>query len=907
MAEELENNQKNTLEQAIQQFVDAQLRGERPDIDEFVKQYPGLEQKIRQRIRNLQEIDGLFSCLMQADDSDFAAEISEHNLIGQTLGDFKILSIIGTGGMGAVFLAHQISLDRDVALKVISDISGARKKSIERFGREAKVLAKISHPNIVPIYEVGQQGQYSYFAMEFVKGVSLSKIIDAVRKSPQSQKASDVMAKCLFESGISSTEQTKKENSGAEVDTDYIISISRIIISIASALEYAHKQGVLHRDVKPSNILIKPDGTAKLVDFGLARAETQQAITVSGEFFGTPSYVSPEQIRKPETVDCRSDVYSLAATYYECLTLRPPFEGNTVNETLTRVISQEAISPQKYCPRLSTDFNTVLLHALEKLPEDRYQTAADFAADIENVLDFRPITAKRPSITRRAYKAVRRNPIKIIVSLVITVAIAIGITLTILYVRENKIADAGRLHAEGLAKMASGHHAEALVCFKKALVKDPTHVQAAYLGALCYQELGDPNKAILLYKHAVKIGPNCAEAYFGLALGYQVLNRWEESIGPLEKAVMLDPNNANYKEVLAAAYQQSENYQDAIKTYREYLAIKPDNASVCNRLGYCCSMYKQYGDAVQAYKKTIQLEPKNVTAHLSLGWCYLQLREYKPAIKSAEEALRLDPENLGAASCIIASYFNLGQNDKFIEACRKAMEIDPNYSIDWVIAGDYTPKPINSAPPYLTADPKTGKVDPNLAKCMYLAATYALLNRPECTIRLCQQAARIDPNQAMVYIQVAIAYQVLNRHKEAIDAFKKAISLDPNNYLYPAISLDLARSLAVTGQYQEAVDSYKKVIQIDPNDAETHSLLGDLYATLGRYQEAIESCTQACKLTDYKNHTYIATLANVYAKSGDFEKAVEYQKKAIELADDQAKKEYEKRLESYKAKKPWRE
>jgi serine/threonine protein kinase len=426
MAEPAENNQENIIEQAIQQFVDAQLRGQNPDINELVKKYPEFEDRIRQRIQNFQRINGLFECLMQEDDSDFAPEISEHNLIGQTLGDFKILSIIGTGGMGAVFLAHQISLDRDVALKVISDISGARGKSIERFKREAKVLARISHPNIVPIYEVGQEGPYSYFAMEYVKGVSLNKVVDAVRKAAASQKASDVMSKCLAEGAICGEKQTEAGDSGAEIDTDYIVSISRIIISIASALDYAHKQGVLHRDVKPSNILIKPDGTAKLVDFGLARAETQQTITVSGEFFGTPTYVSPEQIRKPETVDCRSDIYSLAATYYECLTLRPPFEGNTVNETLTRVISRPVVPPKKYCPRLSTDFNTVLLHALEKSPEDRYHTAADFSADIQNVLDFRPITAKRPSITRRTYKTLRRNPLKFVMVVVCILVIILG-------------------------------------------------------------------------------------------------------------------------------------------------------------------------------------------------------------------------------------------------------------------------------------------------------------------------------------------------------------------------------------------------------------------------------------------------------------------------------------------------
>ncbi len=425
---ESEHNSEDIIEQAVQRFVDGQLQGQHPDIDEFVKQYPEFESQIRQRIQNLQEINSLFDCLMQADDSDFDDTTTKYELVGQTLGDFEILKMIGQGGMGAVFLARQFSLDREVALKVISSVGGAQVKNLDRFKRESKVLAKISHPNIVPIYEVGHQGPYFYFAMEYVKGVSLDKILSSIRKAKSGDKASVVMHRCLeVQASIYDNNRPDDDKpNGAEIDTDYIVEMSRIIVGMASALDYAHKKGILHRDIKPSNILISSDGTAKLVDFGLAKGQTQETITITGEFFGTPSYVSPEQIRKPEAVDCRSDVFSLAATYYECLTLRPPFGGDTVNEILTKVISREAIPPKKYCPRLSTDFNTVLLHALEKSPDDRYQTAGDFVADIRNILEFKPITAKRPSITRRVYKTLRRNPFKVAAAGVLIVAIILG-------------------------------------------------------------------------------------------------------------------------------------------------------------------------------------------------------------------------------------------------------------------------------------------------------------------------------------------------------------------------------------------------------------------------------------------------------------------------------------------------
>lgn len=151
MTELLGDNQKDTFEKAVEQFVEAQLDGREPDIEEFVRQYPGMEDRFRRRVRDLREIDGLFTGLMQADGSSSASPAVGHDLVGKRLGDFEVVRLIGTGGMGAVFLAHQISLDRDVALKVVSEVGGARSRAIERFKREAVTLAQLSHPNIVPV------------------------------------------------------------------------------------------------------------------------------------------------------------------------------------------------------------------------------------------------------------------------------------------------------------------------------------------------------------------------------------------------------------------------------------------------------------------------------------------------------------------------------------------------------------------------------------------------------------------------------------------------------------------------------------------------------------------------------------------------------------------------------------
>jgi tetratricopeptide (TPR) repeat protein len=958
MTESPEHNSENIIEQAVQRFADAQLQGQQPNIDEFVKQYPEFESQIRQRIQSLQKIDSLFDCLMQADDSDFSDAIAEYNLIGQKLGDFEILKMIGQGGMGAVFLARQVSLDREVALKVISHIGGAQVKHLDRFKRESKVLAKISHPNIVPIYEVGQHGPYSYFAMEYVKGVSLDKVLSSIRNAKPDEKASEVMHKCLEVQTSVAVDKNNNSN-GAEIDTDYIVRISRIIVSIASALDYAHNKGILHRDVKPSNILINTEGTAKLVDFGLAKAETQQTITITGEFFGTPSYVSPEQIRKPETVDCRSDVFSLAATYYECLTLHPPFGGDTVNETLTQVISREAIPPKKYCPRLSTDFNTVLLHALEKLPEDRYQTAADFSTDIANLLEFKPITAKRPSITQRAYKTLRRNPLKITIVGISILVVVLSYFVYSSFIQTRNKTNIIKFHTAGLREYEAGRFTEAVTFFKKVLEVNPKDAEAYYSIGECYA-LEDNEKAIEAYQQAIKIDPKHAAAYWGLGLCYGAMKHYQESIDSYRQAIKIDHHNADTHLGLGDSYVAIEHYEEAIESYNQAALIEPNDSEISQRLGDCYSKLGHYQKSIEAHKQSIKIGPSNALAWAGLGSCYLALGQNNKAVEALRQSLELERnplvyeelanayKALGSSSKTSKAYGNAGTHywhrgeyDCAVEAFLKSIKSEPDPSSYLGLGMAYTA--LGRHKEARNAFQQVTETTDNKLHLFHayqgLAGCLDKLGMYNDAIEAYRQAVSIQPEDYTSYSGLAIIYGGrLRKYKEAIEYMKKAIDLEPTEWelhmvlgtSYSAIGLyheaidSLNRSLKLKpneaqtlnsiglcyynlGSYDEAIKNYKQAIKIDPNFALAHSNLGLAYHILKRYREAVESHEQACKLTDYKNHAYIVSLAFVYAESGDFEKAIEYQKKAIELAADETKTEYEKRLEAYKANRPWRE
>src|SRR5262245_48941190 len=295
----------------------------------------------------------------------------------ERLGAYRLLARLGRGGMGLVFLAEDESLGRRVALKVVrpelSDSPAAR----ERFEREARAVARLRHPHIVTLHGAGREGDVRYLVMELLEGQGLDERIEAARAAGRTLPVVDVV------------------RWGAQ---------------LARALQYAHEHGVVHRDVKPSNIHVAHDGRALLLDFGVARELGADASTL-GAFVGSLPYAAPEQVAAHRGgVDGRTDVYALGATLYEALTGRRPFEGGTTEQLLRAVLHDEPQPPRKLLPGLPRDLQTVLLKALEKEPARRFASAAALADDLEAVLAFRPIAATPPAAPARAAKWLRRHP-----------------------------------------------------------------------------------------------------------------------------------------------------------------------------------------------------------------------------------------------------------------------------------------------------------------------------------------------------------------------------------------------------------------------------------------------------------------------------------------------------------------
>jgi serine/threonine protein kinase/tetratricopeptide (TPR) repeat protein len=306
-------------------------------------------------------------------------------------GDYELLEEIGRGSQGVVYRARQKSLNRTVAIKVIGLGHWATEAHLKRFRREAEAAASLNHPDIVPIYEVGERDGSCFFSMGLVEGGQLDEI--AQREAMPFRRAVELMAK------------------------------------LARTIHYAHEHGILHRDIKPGNILLDDKGEPHLTDFGLARlVETESTVTRTMEVLGTPSYMAPEQAAGNNArVSRATDVYGLGAVFYQLLTGYPPFAGGTTYETIRLLLETEPRQPRLWNPRIDRDLSTVCLKCLEKDPHGRYSSALALAEDLERWLRHEPIRARRTGILTKGRKWLRRNPTSgLLVASLVALAVAAG-------------------------------------------------------------------------------------------------------------------------------------------------------------------------------------------------------------------------------------------------------------------------------------------------------------------------------------------------------------------------------------------------------------------------------------------------------------------------------------------------
>jgi serine/threonine protein kinase len=427
------------LERLAEEFVERHRRGEHPALLEYVARHPDLAAEIRDLFPALIQVEKLKPAPGDLTGAfvPTSGVAAEH--VPERLGEFRILREIGQGGMGVVYEAEQESLGRHVALKVLPRHALFKTAYLERFRREAKAAGRLHHTNIVPVFGVGECDGMHYFAMQFIPGEGLDKVLHDLRRLRQApgtltakvKPTEESVAHSLLSGRFTACPATPAEGpsapstppapaaaegahgsstlSGSGPEGYYFRGIARVAVQVADALAYAHRQGVLHRDIKPSNLLLDQQGTVWITDFGLAKAEGADDLTQTGDIVGTVRFMAPERFDGRSLP--QSDVYALGVTLYEMLTLRPAFDDMNKARLVEKVLHEPPTRPRKIDPTIPRDLETVVLKCLAKDPAERYANAEVLADDLRRFLADRPILARRSNWRERTWRWCRRNPV----------------------------------------------------------------------------------------------------------------------------------------------------------------------------------------------------------------------------------------------------------------------------------------------------------------------------------------------------------------------------------------------------------------------------------------------------------------------------------------------------------------
>ncbi|MHC4401860.1 MAG: protein kinase domain-containing protein [Planctomycetota bacterium] len=434
------NKQGERVDELIAEYLKAVHSGQAPDRQALLARHPDLADDLAEFFADEDHFDSVAGAFREMTSSGGRSPLSVAtsptqrpddtpgstcDVQAQAFGDYQLLEEIARGGMGVVYKGYQVSLNRPVAVKMILAGRLASAADVRRFHTEAEAAAYLNHPNIVPIYEVGQHEGRPYFSMGLVEGGDLT---EHVARFTEDQRAA-----------------------------------ARLMATVAQAVHHAHQRGILHRDLKPRNILIDPAGQPQVTDFGLAkRMEQSSQLTQSGAVLGTASYMAPEQARAEKVVTTAVDVYSLGAILYELLTGRPPFRGRTPAGTILQLLDSEPQRPRGINPKIDRDLETICLKCTEKDPGRRYGSAAALAEDLNRWLAGKPISARPVSGRERLWRWCRRNPA---LAAVTTGAVAIIVLLSGFYawslLKENRETHQHLLNARAASGQATDARLEA--------------------------------------------------------------------------------------------------------------------------------------------------------------------------------------------------------------------------------------------------------------------------------------------------------------------------------------------------------------------------------------------------------------------------------------------------------------
>jgi TolB-like protein/Tfp pilus assembly protein PilF/predicted Ser/Thr protein kinase len=651
-------------------------------------------------------------------------------------GDYELLEVIGRGGQGVVYRARQKSLNRTVALKVIGLGHWAADAHLKRFRREAEAAASLDHSGIVPIYEVGERDGSCYFSMKFVEGGQLDAV---VKREPMPMRQA-----------------------------------VQLIAKVARTVHYAHEHGILHRDIKPGNILLDQKGEPHLTDFGLARlVETESTVTRTMEVLGTPSYMAPEQaVGNNDAVSSATDVYGLGAVLYQLLAGQPPFAGGTTYETIKLLLDTEPRQPRLWNPKIDRDLSTICLKCLEKDPKRRYSSALALAEDLERWLKHEPILARRTGIFMRSQKWMRRNPTgALLTASLVALGAAVGwIVWKSDLVRRPLTTGIAVLPFENLsdekedAFFADGVQDDILT--KLAKIADLKVISRTsvmqYRGKQDVRQIGDALGVSHLLEGTVR------RAGGKVRVNAQLIDTRTDN------HVWAEEYDRDVSDIFAIQTEIAKKIADQL-----HAKLSPDEKA---------AIAKQPTNDVSAYSLYV-----SAAALIdAVPWTPTPRQDALRGVDFLNQAIARDPAFL-------------------LAYCKLARAHDYLYFGD-----DHTPErlalaesAVNSA---LHLGPNSG--DAHLAMATHLYWGYLDYDRARQELAI---AARALPNDPRVFELSGFIERRQGRWAEAVHELERAVELDPRN----ARALqNLATTYILLRAYKEASDTWDRVLTINPNAIE---------------------------------------------------------------------------------------
>ncbi len=454
---------KDAHDQMLVELIDEITKrlqaGERVDPEAYIAEHADLAGPLRELLPALEFLADLPKLAVQSAPAaqplvDPPTATDASGPLPGMLGDFRILREVGRGGMGVVYEAQQVSLSRRVALKVLPFAAVLDQRRLQRFKNEAQAAAALDHPNIVSVHSVGCERAVHFYAMQYVEGQTLAQVINQLSESrgdgeggtgrrgdkPTSPTPTDLPLHPVTSSPAHAAETQRQPQAaisteGSTRSPEFFRTVANLGMQAAEALEHAHSMGVVHRDVKPSNLMVDDRGHLWITDFGLAMTQTDANLTMTGDLLGTLRYMSPEQVQaKHGVLDHRTDVYSLGITLYELLTLQPAFGSNDRQELLRQIPKEEPRPPRQLNETIPKDLETIVLKAIEKEAAARYVTAEELADDLRRFIEDRPIQARRPSLLGRTTRWARRHRPVVWSAMAATAVAVVALAVSILLV-----------------------------------------------------------------------------------------------------------------------------------------------------------------------------------------------------------------------------------------------------------------------------------------------------------------------------------------------------------------------------------------------------------------------------------------------------------------------------------------